>query len=253
VNGARISIQKLSFGFAEKILFDNITLELGNENPTVILGPSGCGKTTLLKLIAGLLRPSRGTVTVEAAGGAAGPRTAEAPAPAVSFVFQEPRLLPWKTALANVSLPLAGLLGKAEAEKRGREYLRMVSLEEKADSFPPELSGGQRQRVNLARAFAFPSAAILMDEPFQSLDIPLRKQLMDLAAALLSESPRLLLVVTHDPRDAAYMGKRILVFGTPPAGVVFDRTTAFTGEDARYGCEAQGRLERELIRALAGN
>jgi NitT/TauT family transport system ATP-binding protein len=242
----RISVKNLSFAYGEKPLFENLTLNIGGENPgffltenpLVFLGPSGCGKTTLLKLLAGLLRPDGGVLEgTEAAG--------------CSFVFQEPRLLPWKTVLANVMLPAEPVLGKAEAEERARHFLRQVSLEDQASSYPAELSGGQKQRASFARAFTFPGSILLLDEPFQSLDIPLRIQLMDLTRSLLEESPRLALVVTHDPREAVYLGQRIMVLGKLPAGFVFDKTLNLTAKDRIYGSRAQNRLEAELTGILS--
>jgi NitT/TauT family transport system ATP-binding protein len=249
-NGAipRIAIQNLSFACGGKPLFENLNLEPGgenpgiflNENPLVILGPSGCGKTTLLKLMAGLLRPDAGSFArSEASGGGC------------SFVFQEPRLLPWKTVLANVRLPAEPLLGKAGAEERARHFLRQVSLEEKAAAFPAELSGGQKQRVSFARAFTFPGSLLLMDEPFQSLDIPLRIQLMDLTRSLLEESPRRTVIVTHDPREAVYLGKRILALGNPPDGFVFDEALTLEPKDRAFGSEAQRRMEAKLTGILS--
>ncbi|MDR2370701.1 MAG: ABC transporter ATP-binding protein [Treponema sp.] len=225
----RVSLKNISFGFGSKRIFENFNLELGEENPVVILGPSGCGKTTLLKLIAGLLAPEKGEVS----------------GPSAAFVFQEPRLLPWKTVLANVSLPLEKNLGKAEAEARAFHYLRFVSLADRAGAWPDELSGGQRQRAGIARAFAYPAPLILMDEPFQSLDIPLRRRLMDLTLRLLAESGRTLAAVTHDPAEAVHLGKRIIILGRRPKGIVFDGR--YSGDPAfRAG------LEEKLAAALAG-
>jgi NitT/TauT family transport system ATP-binding protein len=211
-----MTINDLSFSFGKKNIFQSFNLELENDDPVVILGPSGCGKTTVLRLIAGLLTPDRGKVQI---GG-----TAEIieKARRVSFVFQEPRLLPWKTVLANVTLPIEELLGKNEAKARAQHFLRLVSLDEKENAMPHELSGGQKQRVSMARAFAYPSELLLMDEPFQSLDIPLRKQLMDLTLLLIKESPRRLIAVTHDPREAVYLGKRVIVLGNTPCKIIFD-------------------------------
>jgi NitT/TauT family transport system ATP-binding protein len=233
-----IRVKDLSFGFGNKPVFKNLSFTLGDpagapDNPAVFLGPSGCGKTTLLRLMAGLLVPSDGEMRVEGEAG-----------PAVSFVFQEPRLLPWKTVLANVTLPIEERLGRAKAAERAGHFLALVSLEDKLDALPEELSGGQRQRVNLARAFVCSAPVILMDEPFQSLDLPLRGQLMDLTAALLEESPRTLVAVTHDPREALYLGRRVLVLGKK-GGIVFDSPVPETGS-CRTGLE--GRLLEALIR-----
>jgi NitT/TauT family transport system ATP-binding protein len=263
MTGLSILIKDLSFGFGDKPVFKNLNLELEDDtqpspklpraseflgspldSPTVILGPSGCGKTTLLRLIAVLLKPQNGSIT--AAGGGA-PTACGWP---VSFVFQEPRLLPWKTVLQNVTLPIAARMGKAEAEKRARHFLDLVSLGDKAAALPSELSGGQQQRAGIARAFAYPGQIILMDEPFQSLDIPLRISLMDLTKALLQEAPRLALMVTHDPREAVYMGNRIIVFAPPPGGIVFDEKVTLPQNERRYGSAASAEIEERLIQVM---
>ncbi|MDR1106284.1 MAG: ATP-binding cassette domain-containing protein [Treponema sp.] len=221
-NAGVIAVRNLSFGFGRTVIFRDLGLEIGSsalDNPTVILGPSGCGKTTLLKLIAGLLAPGEGAVSSEP----------------VSFVFQEPRLLPWKTVLANAALS-AGEDGEGEA----RRFLRLFSLGGRMDALPDELSGGERQRVNMARAFASAAPVILMDEPFQSLDIPLRMKLMDLAVDIAGRTGRILLSVTHDPREAVYMGRRVIVLGRPPSGVVFDSGPV----------RASGGLEEKLLAVL---
>jgi NitT/TauT family transport system ATP-binding protein len=281
-NIPRIVIKNLDFAYEGKPLFKDLNLDLNGENPLVILGPSGCGKTTLLKLMGGLLSPGAGSLemivpgpagaasSARAASGAGAASTAAAAsgraasptraasgaagagpanAGACSFVFQEPRLLPWKTILANVTLPAEPVLGKAEAEKRARHFLRQVSLEEKAAAYPAELSGGQKQRASFARAFAFPGAVILLDEPFQSLDIPLRILLMDMTRSLLEESPRLAVIVTHDPREAVYLGRRVVVLGKAPGGIVFDETVAGAGKPV-FGSQSPGGLEKRLIGVL---
>ncbi|MDR1277231.1 MAG: ABC transporter ATP-binding protein [Treponema sp.] len=243
----RIAGENLSFGYGGKPLFENLNFGMGGEGSRiiVILGPSGCGKTTLLKLMAGLLRPDAGIFVISRHAG-----TAAVSPPAASFVFQEPRLLPWKTVLANVTLPAERALGKAAAEARARHFLRQVSLEEKARAYPAELSGGQKQRASFARAFTFPGSILLMDEPFQSLDIPLRIQLMDVTRSLLAESPRLTIIVTHDPREAVYLGRRIMILGQPPAGIIFDENLDLAAGDRVFGSEAQSRMEARLIGIL---
>ena len=234
-----ISVKNLSFAFTpEKPVFKGLNLDLGTEenpqNPVVILGPSGCGKTTLLKLMARLLKPDSG----ELAAGTA------------SMVFQEPRLLPWKTALENTCLPIMQKLGKKEAHEKARHFLNLVSLSHKTLSLPKELSGGEQQRVNLARAFACPAQILLMDEPFQSLDIPLRIKLMDLSLSLLEDYPRLAVIVSHEPREAVYMAKRILVLGQDGAGFVHDEEVNLCREDRRYGSFAMGKIEQRLLEKL---
>jgi NitT/TauT family transport system ATP-binding protein len=235
-----IEIQGLSFGFGERLIFKDLNLRFGEESPAAILGPSGCGKTTLLRLVAGLLQPRSGSIGIKGAAGSG----------AVSFVFQEPRLFPWLTVLENISLPVKKMLGKKGASDRARHLLAQVSLAEQERAYPGELSGGQRQRVSIARAFAYPAPVLCMDEPFQSLDIPLRLQLMDLILSLLREEPRLVLAVTHEPREALYLARRIIVLGPPPAGPVLDEGVDLSREEWAYG--EPGCLEGRLLRALGG-
>ena len=192
------------------MLFKDLSLTLGRESPAAILGPSGCGKTTLLRLMAGLLRPMAGEIQ------------GRPPAGAQAFVFQEDRLLPWLRVLDNVMLPIREALGEAQAHERALAMLERFSLADKASAYPGNLSGGQRQRVSLSRAFAFPAPLLFMDEPFQSLDYPLRLELIDHVKGLLEAEPRLLVMVTHDPREAILLGGRIIVLGRPPEGIVFD-------------------------------
>jgi NitT/TauT family transport system ATP-binding protein len=238
-----LSLENVSFSFTKNPLFKNISLDLDDGNPIVILGPSGCGKTTFLRLIAGLLKPQTGEIRL---GGEPG-KTEE-----VSFIFQEPRLLPWYKVLKNVMIPIEGLLGKEEAEKRARYFLKMVSLGDKAGSYPDELSGGERQRVSMARAFAYPGPLIMLDEPFQSLDIPLRLELMDILLDLIQKEKRRALAVTHDPREAVYLGERILILTHPPGGIILDKRISLNRQERTYGSPANGKLERILLKALAG-
>jgi len=251
----KIIIEDLSFDFKGKKIFENLSLNLeGSDSlPTMLLGPSGCGKTTLLRLIAGLLPFAKGSIRREGegdplSGTASGAALDGCERPLrVSFVFQEPRFLPWLTILENISLPLEKEFGKRESRTRALRYLEMVSLEDLAAVSPEKLSGGQRQRASIARAFAYPSELLLMDEPFQSLDIPLRIELMDLCLSLLAKEKRLSLVVTHDPREAVYMGSRIIILGPPPKGIIFDERVELSGEDRSYGSAAAGELEKRLL------
>jgi NitT/TauT family transport system ATP-binding protein len=256
-----ISIQRLEFGYGDNRIFGGLDLELGKENPVVILGPSGCGKTTLLFLIAGLKKPSGGSVVIR--DDRPDPVPAAPPPSPAALVFQEPRLLPWMTALDNTALPLLRPLGKREGRERARYFLELAGLGDKAGSLPLELSGGQRQRVNLARAFAFPSPVVLLDEPFQSLDIPLKIAMMDLVMTMLDrEQGRLVVAVTHDPREAVYLGRRIIVLGGSGGGMgdgaapgtvpVFDEVLTPDPAGPSYGSPAAAAVEQRLLAALGG-
>jgi NitT/TauT family transport system ATP-binding protein len=171
--------------------------------------------------------------------------------PDVSFVFQEPRLLPWLRVIENLTLPLKNKFTGAEAAERARYFLKLVSLEGKEHVFPSRLSGGERQRASIARAFAHPSRLLLMDEPFQSLDIPLRLELMEMTLSLLKEDPRLVVMVTHDPREALYLGSRIMVFGEKPMGVIYDEPVDLDRENRDYGSPELIEREKKLIALLS--
>ena len=249
----KINVRNLSFGYGGSPIFDHLNIDIDSDEeggPLVILGPSGSGKTTLLKLLGGLLIPQEGEIRFSENEAAA-----QHPVSKIAFMFQEPRLLPWLTVLENVSLPLEDEMGREEARRRARYFLSLVSLEEKESAYPSELSGGQAQRVSMARAFAWPTPGLLMDEPFQSLDIPLRISLMDLTLSLLekdvqakehSQKSRFLIEVSHDPREAVYLGGRIIVLGKQGRGIVFDRKLG--SQERVYGAAVD--LERELIDAL---
>ena len=235
-----ITIRRISFGYVDPIFYD-FSLDISNdESPLVILGPSGCGKTTLLYLIAGLLKPGAGEIGIEGME-----------KPPLSFVFQEPRLFPWLSVLGNVRFPLLQIMERPNAEKRALYFIKRFFLEDKIKSYPNELSGGQRQRVSIARAFAYPSLILFLDEPFQSLDIVLKLELMDKVLALLKEEERMLIMVTHDPREAVYLGRRIIVLGKPALGIVFDELLDMPMQDRLYGSSASAQMERKLLTYLA--
>ena len=239
----KINIKDLSFSYNEKFVFDGLNVAFDElDGPIVILGPSGSGKTTLLKLLGGLLKPLSGKINFTCEG------KIEDGAPVSAFMFQEPRLLPWLGVLENISIPIEKVFGKEGAKKRARDFLSLVSLEEKEKVFPAELSGGQAQRISMARAFAWSAPVLLMDEPFQSLDIPLRKNLMDLTLSLLEKEKRFLAMVTHDPREAVYLGGRVIILGKSGGGIVFDRVVDNRGGKRTYAGGAD--LEKEIIDSL---
>ena len=245
-----ICIQDLSFKYGDKPLFNNINVEVEClDRPIIILGPSGSGKTTLLKLLAGLLKPEKGEICFCDEAPPPGEKP-EVKALKTAFMFQESRLLPWLTVLENVSLPLKNDFGREEGVERAKHFLSMVSLSEKLNSYPMELSGGEAQRVSMARAFAWPAPVLLMDEPFQSLDIPLRINLIDLTLSLLEKEKRFLITVTHDPRMAVYMGARIIILGKPGEGIVLDKKVLLSDGDRSFSSAAGRELERELIGRL---
>jgi len=242
-----VNVENLSFFYDEQKVFDNFSIKLGQESPTVILGPSGCGKTTLLRLIAGLLKPNSGKVVFLDNG-----EVKESVQK--SFMFQEPRLLPWLTIYENVMLPIKKKMPKKEAQERAMRFLTMVSLERKAKINPLLLSGGEKQRASMARAFTFNAPLLLLDEPFQSLDVPLRISLMDTLRTILSLDSRTCIVVTHDPREALYLGRRIIVLSkldkaAGKVNIVLDELCC--KQKVSYTSTENHEQEKRLIDALS--
>jgi len=192
----------------------DVSLDVRTAEFLSVLGPSGCGKSTLLRLISGLATPSGGTIE-----GPGGGRTASDHE--LGFVFQEPTLLPWATALANVMLPfkLQGM-AKSESEGRAAEALRLVGLGGFEQAYPRELSGGMKMRVSIARALVTAPRLLLMDEPFAALDEITRHRLnADLLA--LWESQRFTVVfVTHSVFESVFLSQRIAVMAARPGRVL---------------------------------
>ncbi|EGD54685.1 ABC transporter related protein [Gordonia neofelifaecis NRRL B-59395] len=181
----------------------------------VLVGASGCGKSTLLRLVGGLDSPTAGTVSI--AGDAA------VPGRNVGVVFQQPRLLPWRTVGGNVELALryAGV-PRAERRDRAADLLDRVGLPDVARRRVWEISGGQQQRVAIARALAAPTPVLLMDEPFAALDALTRERLQDDVRQVGAESGRTTVFVTHSPDEAAVLGTRIVVLSRHPGRIAAD-------------------------------
>ena len=204
----------------------------------VITGPSGCGKTTLLNIIAGLDRDFAGALSFE---------PSDRGAPRIGFVFQSPRLLPWRTVRENVTLVLARDADRMDLEG----LLSDIGVADVADAYPAQLSGGMARRVALARAFAIAPDLLLMDEPFLSLDAAAADRLRGLLLRLVSTRPATVLFVTHDLAEAVELADRILVLSPAPGRVVaaLPITVARTGRRDR---DALAALRAELAR-IAGH
>lgn len=207
-----MTIENLRKTFDGKPIIEDFSLEVKPGTITCLLGPSGCGKSTLLNIIAGLLDKDSGTVSY--AGQEEG---------SVSYLFQEPRLLPWRTVLENVALPLNG------DEDKARLMLQTVGLGDSLDKYPGELSGGMRQRVAIARAFSFPSRLVLMDEPFQSLDTGLRNSLMKVFLDIWEQNKKTVLWVTHDITEACLAADEIVCVSAKPMKIMLQEDLSNLG------------------------
>jgi NitT/TauT family transport system ATP-binding protein len=188
----------------------DLTLEAGQF--VAVVGASGVGKSSLLRVLAGLVRPSAGRVALASA-----PTRLRRP---IGLVFQEPRLLPWRRVRANVALGLEGLdLTRAEREARAHAALELVGLAGYEARWPYQLSGGQRQRVSLARALAVEPDLLLLDEPFGALDAITRAGLQDELLRVWERTRRTVLFVTHDIAEAVYLADRVVLLAGRPASL----------------------------------
>jgi NitT/TauT family transport system ATP-binding protein len=185
----------------------DMTLEPGSF--TAVVGPSGCGKSTLLHIAAGLDTQYEGEFTREPADAT------------LAMLFQQPRLLPWRSARDNVAFVLETRgLSRAESRQRAEEFLTLVGLAAAGDKFPSQLSGGMQQRVALARALAVDPDLLLMDEPFSALDELTAARLREELVTLCAQKQRTILFVTHDIAEACYLAERVIVMSAHPGRVV---------------------------------
>jgi NitT/TauT family transport system ATP-binding protein len=193
---------------------DDVDLTIADGEFASIIGPSGCGKTTLLKIIAGLTKPTSGTVVVDG-------HAIDGPGPERALVFQNFVLLPWVTILDNAAFGLeARGVAKKERRRIAQEQLLRMGLAGFEEHYPRELSGGMQQRVGIARALAVDPSNLLMDEPFGALDA-LTRQLMqkDLLALWQGSEPRTAAFVTHSMDEAVYLSDRIVLMNTRPGRI----------------------------------
>ncbi|MBX3030229.1 MAG: ABC transporter ATP-binding protein [Chloroflexi bacterium] len=219
-----------------------------------LIGPSGCGKTTALRIVAGLLEQTSGTVTIDGS-------VSTGPSRDKAIVFQHFNLLPWRTAIDNVAygLELQGM-PKAKRMQVATEYLDLVGLTESAQKYPSQLSGGMRQRIGIARALAIDPKLLLMDEPFGALDALTREHLQGQLARICQERNLTTLFVTHSIDEAIYLSDRVVVMGVQPGRIIaeFHITMRKPRGDYNFRAEpeyAQVRediwrlLEQQIVRA----
>jgi NitT/TauT family transport system ATP-binding protein len=217
VPGAGIRVESVSLAFrgarATRVL-DAIDLQVRPREVVALIGPNGCGKSTLLRVLAGLIPADAGRVTIDGA-------PVVAPDPRVGLVFQEPRLLAWRTAEDNVRLPmeLAGW-SRARQAARSADLLGLVGLREHAGARPSTLSGGTRQRVSIARALALEPRVLLLDEPFSALDALTRERFNVELLRLWERTGTTILLVTHSIPEAVFLADRVVVLSPRPARIV---------------------------------
>jgi NitT/TauT family transport system ATP-binding protein len=202
-----LKLENISKSYGDLEIFSGFNISFIPGKINCILGPSGCGKTSLLNIISGSEPISSGN-------------RKNFEDKKVSYVFQDPRLLPWKTVEQNIAFVLKDQMKAEQWKLRVKEYIDLVQLTEFSNYFPGRLSGGMKQRVSLARAFSYPSDIILMDEPFKALDRKLKNNLMRQFRNLWKTDMRTVIYVTHEVEEALNLGHKIFVFSSSPVKIL---------------------------------
>ncbi|MGH7661282.1 MAG: ABC transporter ATP-binding protein [Vulcanimicrobiaceae bacterium] len=206
----------ISHRYGNLQVLDHIAFSVRKNEFICVCGPSGCGKTTLADILAGLKKPTEGSVTLE--GAPLDPRVHD-----VAFVFQEPSALPWLTVRENIGIGLEIKKRPSdEIDRRVAEIVNVVGLGGFEHYYPHQISGGMKQRVAIARAFATDADLILMDEPFVSLDQPTRERMQHEVLAVWQNYKRTIVFVTHNLEEAIFLADRIIVLTQKPATIKAD-------------------------------
>lgn len=225
------------------VALDDISFEVEDGEFICILGTSGCGKTTLLRIIAGLEKPTRGEVLV---GGV----PVEGPSPERGMVFQEYSLFPWRNVLENIAFGLEMKnIPREERLEKARTYVKLVNLEGFETAYPHELSGGMRQRVAIARALANDPQVLLMDEPLGALDAQTRNQMQQELLEIWDREKKTVIFVTHSVDEAVYLADRMVVL-SPRPGRVDEIVTVDIPRPRDRTTVAFGELRKKILHRL---
>jgi NitT/TauT family transport system ATP-binding protein len=202
---------------------EDLSFVVESQQFVCVLGPSGCGKSTLLRILAGLLRPTAGEVLFRGEPLDGPPQRVGAPHPAVGFVFQNANLMPWRTVLDNILLPLElQNIPRPQALAQAQEMVMLVGLQGFEDALPPDLSGGMAQRVAIARALIHDPAVLLLDEPFGSLDALTRERMGTELLNIWQRRRKTVVMVTHSVAEALFLADRVLVLSPRPGRLRLD-------------------------------
>lgn len=213
---AMVSMDAVTMAFGSFVAVQDVNLTVADGEFLAIVGPTGCGKSTILNSIAGLLKPAKGTVSIDGA-------PVNGVQNDIGYLFQQEALLPWKTALQNVELgPMFQGVPAAERREKALKWLAKVGLKGFEERYPHQLSGGQRKRVQMAQALITGPKVILMDEPFSALDIHTRHLMQNELLRLWQEERRAVVLITHDLEEAIALGDRVVVLASGPRSRVID-------------------------------
>jgi NitT/TauT family transport system ATP-binding protein len=241
----KITVERVSHAFQQHTVLDQVSFEVGSHELVCVVGPSGCGKTTLLRIVAGLLRPQLGGVAIDG-------DAVVGPSHKTAMVFQHFGLFPWKSVRGNIAY---GLQKRGRNEpQRVEELIRTIGLEGAEDRYPRQLSGGMQQRVGLARALAVEPDVLLMDEPFGALDAITREQLQEELLSIWERNPGVAgIFITHDIDEAILLGDRVVVLQPNPGRVRRQLEVPFPRPRSRSAVladPAYGSLRSEIWQSM---
>ncbi|MFO8234204.1 MAG: ABC transporter ATP-binding protein [Bacteroidales bacterium] len=231
-----ITIYNIKKSYNQLTVYDNFSLGMKQNEISCILGPSGCGKTTLLNMIGGITSPDAGYIELLQND-------------TISYIFQEPRLLPWKTVLGNIRFVLNNIQIENQ-DKYIRRYLKLVGLDDFSNYYPHQLSGGMKQRVSIARAFIYPSNIILMDEPLKTLDPKLKWNLMKTFIKIWRNDKRTVIFVTHDVDEALILGNEIFIFSKPPVKIKKRLNNKLSSNERQTDNIAYFNMKKEILNII---
>jgi ABC-type nitrate/sulfonate/bicarbonate transport system ATPase subunit len=213
VGRTKIEVKNLTRSFGDLLVLDDISFEVAEGEFLSIVGPTGCGKTTFLNTLSKLLSPTEGDIFIDG-------ETADPEKHNISFVFQEPTCLPWRTVRENVAYGMeVKHFPKEKMEERLKYILDLVGLADCADLYPNQVSASMEQRIAVARAFAVDPDLLLMDEPYGQLDVKLRYYLEDELIRLWKTLKSTVIFVTHNIEEAVYVAERVLVLSNKPTKI----------------------------------
>ncbi|UTT62813.1 ABC transporter ATP-binding protein [Microcella humidisoli] len=215
---------------------EGVNLDIAEGEFVTVLGPSGCGKTTVMNVIAGLVQPTEGTVTVDG-------RIVTGPGPDRAVVFQDYALLPWRSVFDNVrfGLEMQSTLNSGDWRERVQNAIELVGLAGFEQSYPRELSGGMQQRVGLARAIVAEPRILLMDEPLGAVDALTREVMRDEIEKLITATGKTVIFITHSIEEAILLGDRIVVFKSHPGAVLEEITVDLPRPRSERGAQSDPR------------